>query len=210
MSTNMQDNTSALVNLDAQLRSLNSYSSLRMPIIELTSISTDGTRIPSSEHPHQFNLRIVGGGSIREGDEIQLCYRTLTSKKRIFKDQAGVEHQSRTYKYKYRCFCSKIVEDPSSAIAGGIYIKLAPEWDVDDAGHVIQTLDTPKAYYALIHNQRNNFYSNNNSSSLGYIYLRIKRKITTDNDENNATVVYSNIIPIGKTSTPTGEIRYYI
>ena len=206
MSTNMQDNTNALVNLDAQLRSLNSYSSLRMPIIELTSISSDGTKVPSPEHPHQFHLRGVGGGSIREGDEIQLCYRTLTSHKKVFEDQDGVEHQSRTYKYKYRCFCSKIIEDPTSAIAGGIYIKLAPVWDENDEGELV--IDDRRTHHALMHNQRDS--SGLGNPAFGYIYLRIKRKITSDNDDNNATVVYSNIIPIGKTSTAAGEIRYYI
>lgn len=201
MSTTMQDNTSALSQLDEQLRSLNSYTSSRMPIIELTSISTDGTKIPSPDRPHQFNFRIVGGGSIREGDEIQLCYRTLTSKKKIFTAEDGTETSHRTYKYKYRPFWSKVIDNPIGAISGGIYIRLAPEWDVDAGRFEDKCVNA-----ALMHDQRNSHQ--NIYPSIGYIYLRIKRRIGDDPEQS--TAIYSNVIPIGKTSTDSGEIRYYI
>ena len=203
MSTNMQDNTSALLQLDEQLRSLNSYTSPRMPIIELTSVADDGAKIPSEEHPHQFNFRVVGGGSLRENDEIQLCYRTLTTKNTTVEAEDGTEIQHRRRKYKYRCFCSQVITNPRGALTGGLYIKVRPVWTIGENG--LKRIKDKKTHYALMHNQRESAGSSH--PSLGYIYLRIKRAF---GEGNSANTIYSNIIPIGKTTTGEGEIHYYI
>lgn len=204
MSTTMQDNTGALQAAVYNLERLNSYSSALVPAIEVTSVSYQGTK-PSKETPHRFNIRVVGRGALREGDEIQLCYRVLTTRRRAKSEEEGGGYYPRRRKYKYRCFWNKIVE--GAAASSNAYIDLDPEWEQDPSND----WDRPaskKVRYALYHDQR----CGNKPDGMGYIYLRIKRNTGSEEAPN---ITFSNIVPIGKTTVSytngyDGAIRYYI
>ena len=199
MSTQMQDNTQALAGLADKAARLTSYSSRVMPIIALTSISFDpeGGDRPIEEHPHRFSFKVVGGGSLREGDEIQLCVYKLTTRRRKGEDENGNEiYYPRRRKYKLRCF-HKVTIEESFLQSGMNYIDLYGALSGDK-------YDNPNLERALCNTPFNTDLEIGKVKPISYIYLRVRR--STDDGKNAS---FSNVIPIAKQYIPNIGIHYY-
>jgi hypothetical protein len=201
MSTQMQDNTQALAELANKAARLTSYSSNVMPIIALTSISFENDGVgdrPTEEHPHRFSFKVIGGGSLREGDEIQLCVYKLATRARTGEDEDGnVICYPRRRKYKLRCF-HKVTIEESFLQSGMNYIDLYGV--LDELG----SYEDSKIERALCNTPFNTDLAIGKVPPISYIYLRIRRA-TQDNHD----AIFSNVIPIAKQYIPNIGIHYY-
>lgn len=174
-----------------------------MPIIALTSISFENEGVgdrPTEEHPHRFSFKVVGGGSLREGDEIQLCVYKLTTRRRKGEDENGnVIYYPRRRKYKLRCF-HKVTIEESFLQSGMNYIDLYGSLGLGDG----DCYDNPLMERALCNTPFNTDLAIGKVPPISYIYLRIRRA-TDDNHD----AIFSNVIPIAKQYIPNIGIHYY-
>jgi hypothetical protein len=172
-----------------------------MPVIALTSISYEpaGGDRPTEEHPHRFSFKVVGGGSLREGDEIQLCVYKLTTRMRKGEDENGNEiNYPRRRKYKLRCF-HKVTIEESFLQSGMNYIDLYGS--LNDAGDMYQNRLMERA---LCNTPFITDLNIGKVKPISYIYLRVRR--ATDGGKN---AIFSNVIPIAKQYIPNVGIHYY-
>lgn len=182
---------------------LTSYSSDVMPIIALTSISFQNEGVgdrPTEEYPHRFSFKVIGGGSLRAGDEIQLCVYKLSTRRRKGEDENGnVIYYPRRRKYKLRCF-HKVTIEESFLQSGMNYIDLYGSLkDDDEGGYDDQDLEK-----ALCNTPFNTDLAIGKVQPISYIYLRIRRAKKDNND-----AIFSNVIPIAKQYIPNIGIHYY-